>query len=254
MLGGEEDSATLELAAEVGLYFHAHVEVAGGGLESSGRSDALHPDQREDLHTFFEQWRNRHGLALQFQCMHRGLTSASWVDLKGSVEMLAHRAKFADLVCMAVKGGDTHCQDTRALDAMLFSSGRPALLQPMAIDVAKPSILGQPIVIGWNGSAEAVRALTGALPFIHASRRVEVLSIGEKSVNAFDAYELTEYLRWCGIRAIASGIALEDWTGDDVVDAAVEDGAALLVMGARRGGSATHHMLQTLPLAALMAA
>lgn len=136
---------------------------------------------------------------------------------------------------------------------MLFASGRPALLRPMR-DYAAAPLLGQPVVIGWNGSVEAVRALAGALPFLAASRRVEVLSIGEESVNAFDAYELAKYLGWCGIRAAASGIAKEDWTGGDVVDAALAKGAKLLVMGARPGGGATSHMLDALPIAALMAA
>jgi hypothetical protein len=50
-------------------------------------------------------------------------------------------------------------------------------------------------------------------------------------VNAFDAYELAKYLSWSGVRAAATGIALEDWTGGDVVDAALDRGAKLLVMG-----------------------
>jgi hypothetical protein len=114
--------------------------------------------------------------------------------------------------------------------------------------------MGEPIVIGWNGSVEAVRAVTGALPFIQTSRRVEVISIGEKSVNAFDAYELAKYLAWSGVQAAATGIAIEDWKGGDVVDAALDKGAKLLVMGARENGNATGHLLRTLPITVLMAA
>lgn len=263
--GGEEDAATLDLAAEVGGYFHAHVEVASGGLQPGAKAPGRRADPREasakDLHAVFEQWRNRHRLELepehvelQAEPIRRGLASASWVDLTNESDTLAHRAKFADLTCLAVKPGDARGRAARALDAVLFSSGRPALLQPARDKGAEQSIMGQPIVVGWNGSVESVRALTGALPFIKVSRRVEVLSIGEESVNAFDAYEVVKYLGWSGIRATASGIAVKDWTGGDVVDAAVDEGAKLLVMGARRGGSATPHMLETLPIAALMAA
>lgn len=266
VFGGEEDAAALELAAEVGCYFHAHLEVAAGGLQRAESGQGWHPEEREaagnDLHIVFERWRTRHRLELEQESLefaservYRGLASTSWIDLvDGSDETLAHRAKFADLVCLAVKAGDSRSRAARALDALLFSSGRPALLQPARHDGAEPFTMGQPIVIGWNGRVESVRALTGALPFIKVSRHVEVLSIGEDSVNAFDAYEVVKYLRWSGIRATASGIAVQDWTGGDVVDAALDEGAKLLVMGARRGGSATPHMLETLPIAALMAA
>jgi hypothetical protein len=99
-----------------------------------------------------------------------------------------------------------------------------------------------------------VRAVTGAPPFIQTSRLVEVISIGEKSVNAFDAYELAKYLSWSGVRAAATGIALENWTGGDVVDAALARDAKLLVVGARMNGNATNHMFQSLPMTVVMAA
>jgi hypothetical protein len=137
---------------------------------------------------------------------------------------------------------------------LLFSSGRPILFRPVREDTRDAAIMGEPIVIGWNGSVEAVRAVAGALPFIQTSRLVEVISIGEKSVNAFDAYELAKYLSWSGVRAAATGLAMEDWTGRDVVDAALGRGAKLLVMGARVSGNATNHMFQTLPMTVLMAA
>lgn len=49
-------------------------------------------------------------------------------------------------------------------------------------------------------------------------------------------------------------MAMEDWRGGDVVDAALDRGAKLLVMGARVNVNATNHMFQTLPMTVLMAA
>jgi len=92
------------------------------------------------------------------------------------------------------------------------------------------------------------------MPLIRANRRVEVISIGEKAVNAFDAYEVAKYLAWSGVRATAVGIAIEDWTGGDVIDAALGRGAQLLIMGARQRGSVTSHMLRSLPITVFMAA
>ena len=268
LVGGEGDAVTLSLAGEMAMHFHAHVEVASAtvgraeSIEAAGRGwpsdedDSSGPGETgPGPRALFEQWRRQYHLQLQPECRHRGLASTSWLTLEDwSETRLAHRAKFADLVCIANKPGEIHPRGARALHAILFSSGRPVLLQPVREGMTRTSVLGEPITIGWNGSVEAVHAVAAALALIQRSRRVEIISIGEKSVNAFDAYELAKYLAWSGVRAVASGIALEDWTGGDVVDAAVDRGAKLLVMGARHGGNATAHMLGNLPVAALMAA
>jgi hypothetical protein len=238
----EEDTVTLSLAAEIAMYFHVHVEVAGASPGSadgrqeeprrSVRGGASSGDNGDGLRTVFELWRRQHRLELQAECTHRGLASTSWLSLKDRPgQRLAQRAQFADLVCLGIKPDETETGDTRDLRAMLFSSGRPVLLQPAGDNMRGTSIMGEPIVIGWNGCVEAVHAMTGALPLIQRSRRVEIISIGEESVNALDAYELAKYLAWSGVRALATGIAVEDWTGGDVVDAALDKGAKLLVMG-----------------------
>jgi len=263
MFNGAENAVALNLAAEIAIYFHAHIEVAiaGSARSDSGQSyttlrpgDAT-PDIDQGVFSLFEAWRHQRRLELQPECMYRALASTSLVVHNDAPESgVASRARFADLVCFALEPGEAEIQRTRALHSLLFSSGRPILLRPVREDREDAPIMGEPIVIGWNGSVEAARAVAGALPFIQTGRLVEVISIGEVSVNAFDAYELAKYLSWSGVRAAATGIALEDWTGGDVVDAALDRGAKLLVMGARVNGNATKHMFHTLPMTVLMAA
>jgi hypothetical protein len=262
MSDSAENAVALNLAAEIATYFHAHIEVATAGLArpDSGpsyttlRSGDITPDIDQGVFSRFEAWRHRCRLELQPECAYRGLASTSLVVHKDTPESgVANRARFADLVCFAAEPGEAEIQRTMVLH-LLFSSGRPILFRPVREDTRDAAIMGEPIVIGWNGSVEAVRAVTGALPFIQTSRLVEVISIGEKSVNAFDAYELAKYLSWSGVRAAATGLAVEDWTGRDVVDAALARDAKLLVMGARVSGNATNHMFQTLPMTVLMAA
>jgi len=263
MFNGAESAVALNLAAEVATYFHAHIEVVAAGLAGprSGqsyttlRSVDITPDIDQGVFSLFEAWRHQRCLDLQPECVYRGLASTSLVVHNDTTESgVANRARLADFVCFAVEPGEAEIQRTRVLHSLLFSSGRPILFRPVRDDTKDAAIMGEPIVIGWNGSVEAVRAVTGALPFIQTSRLVQVISIGEKSVNAFDAYELAKYLSWSGVRAAAAGIAMEDWTGGDIVDAALDRGAKLLVMGARVNGNATNHMFQTLPMTVLMAA
>jgi hypothetical protein len=251
-----EGTATLRVAGEIATYFNAHVEVVimNSNLPAAKLEGLPHRSSNTspDLVTVFEQWRYRHRLELQSECTYRALASTSLVIDELSETRLCERSRFADLVCFAVEPGKLENQ--HSLGAALFSSGRPILLCPVRDGLEHVDVIGAPIVIGWNGSVEAVHAVAGALPFIQASRRVEVIAIGEKSVKAFDAYELAKYLAWTGVRALATGIAIEDWTGGDVIDAAVDKGAKLLVIGARENGNATSHILQTLPMMALMAA
>jgi len=261
----EEDTATLSLAAEIAMYFHAHVEVAGASLRSTDRGQdetqgslrgdvSSGPTGRHDLRAVFERWRRQHRLELQPECIHRSLASTSWLSLEDRGELrVSQRARLADLVCLAARPGEAERGDW-GLHEVLFSSGLPVLIHPVGNNVSGTPIMGEPIIIGWNGSIEAVHAVMGALPLIKTSRHVQILSIGEESVNAFDAYELAKYLAWCGVRAAAMGIAVKDWIGEDVIDAALDKGAKLLVMGARQSGNATNHMLKSLPLPALMAA
>lgn len=263
MFNGAENAVALNLAAEIATYFHAHIEVATAGLArpdpgqsyTTLRSGDTTPDIDQGVFSLFEAWRHQRRLELQPECAYRGLASTSLVVHNDTPERgAANRARFADIVCFALEPGEAEIQRTKVLHSLLFSSGRPILFRPVREDTKDAAIMGDPIVIGWNGSVEAARAVAGALPFIQTGRSVEVIAIGEKSVNAFDAYELAKYLSWSGVRAAATGIALEDWTGGDVVDAALDRGAKLLVMGARVNGNATSHMFQSLPMTVLMAA
>jgi hypothetical protein len=205
-----------------------------------------------------ERWRQRYRLRPDPAGRHVGLPSTSWSSMEGGLERaIARRAIYADLTCLAVDRNRI-AEMSAVVQPILFTSGRPLLLVPTAgADV--PPILGEPTVIGWNGTVEAVHATTNALPFLEISPQIDIISIGEEAVNAIDAYALTKYLAHRRIRADASGIAKKDWTGGDVIDAAVARGARLLVMGAharpdeRRFGNATGHMLEHIPIPVIMA-
>lgn len=57
-------------------------------------------------------------------------------------------------------------------ERMIFASGRPCLLLPH--DWPAERIVRR-IVVGWNGSREATRAIADALPFLTAAQQVELI-------------------------------------------------------------------------------
>jgi nucleotide-binding universal stress UspA family protein len=279
ILGLPSDTQTLDLAAEIGTYFHAHIDV---GVHVRGhdrtRPQPISSDPSPDparlaavpdtplgeeapldpaIVETLERWRQRYRLRSGPAGRHYGLPSTSWSSIDGGLERaIARRAIYADLTCLAVDRNRI-AEMSAIVQPILFSSGRPLLLVPIAgADV--PPVLGAPTVIGWNGTAEAVHATTSALPFLEISPHIDIISIGEEAVNAIEAYALARYLAHRRIRADASGIAKKDWTGGDVIDAAVARGARLLVMGAhvrpdeRRFGNATRHMLEQIPIPVIM--
>ena len=112
------------------------------------------------------------------------------------------------------------------------------------------------IVIGWNGSFEATRALHGALPLMQLARQV-VLINGEAHAPHDDQLGVRKpdpilYLRHHGIAAKSHYLDVPAGeAGKGLLQKAREVGADLLVMGAyghsrireRVLGGATHHVM-----------
>jgi nucleotide-binding universal stress UspA family protein len=279
VLGVRQDLATLDLAADLARYFHAHIDVvhvtaprerqvlpepveptlAFGGRDHTQAQGAR--PRNVGPRQLFDDWRSAKGLREPLQSRPRALASASFHVLPAwPTVQLPRRAQLADLICLAASAIDGPDATSELIEAVLFGAGRPVLMLPVRERYMPHALLGAPSVVGWNGSPEAVRAVAAALPFLQVSERVDVVTIDEEASRAADAYELASYLAFHGIPAPAAGIGRKDWSGGDVIDIAVDREAGLLVIGTHRHtgqralGSATRHILAAKPLPVLMAA
>jgi nucleotide-binding universal stress UspA family protein len=142
---------------------------------------------------------------------------------------------------------------------VLLSTGKPALVLPA---VGEFSQVPGDVLIGWNATAQAARAVGAALPWLIAARRVHVLESNDQaSQRALGDLDIAQYLQRHGIapvmhshrtRQADAGQALLAWASDVSAD--------LLVMGcyghsrAREFvlGGATRDVLSALPLPVLM--
>lgn len=86
-------------------------------------------------------------------------------------EIVAH-ARCADLVVMS-RGASNRVRRV-ILEAILFDAGRPLLLMPSEW---RGQNLGERVLIGWNASREAVRAVNDALPVLKRARQVVVATV-----------------------------------------------------------------------------
>ena len=97
--------------------------------------------------------------------------SSEWRVTDGlAEEVVAAYARYADLVIIGQAEPDAMATTTpRDLAETVAMAGeRPVLIVPH-IGVTKPP--GKTVMLCWNGSREAARAATGALPFLKAGRQ-----------------------------------------------------------------------------------
>jgi nucleotide-binding universal stress UspA family protein len=97
-------------------------------------------------------------------------------------------------------------------DEVLMNSGEPTLIVPQEWTFGP---LGESVVIAWNASREATRAVHDALPILEKARKVVVFAFSHKASGLRASAEaLTEHLARHGVKAIVS-----DWTNTGEISA-----------------------------------
>ncbi|WP_292347341.1 universal stress protein [Mesorhizobium sp.] len=115
-------------------------------------------------------------------------------------------------------------------EAVVFGSGRPTLLLPDATDVGALDH----VVIAWDGSRVAARAVADARPFLELATMITVVTVtDEKPLPGQDIGErLAQGLRTRGLAAEAASIqAGARSIATAIQEHALEIGGKLLVMG-----------------------
>ena len=141
-------------------------------------------------------------------------------------------------------------------------AGTPVVVVPQTAKVAS---VGERVLIAWNRSREAMRAVHGALSLLRAAASVLVLD-GTPREDPLGARHLPElnlhdYLARHGIDATLQRFAPKSDHGANILGAAREANADLIVMGAWGHsriaelvlGGATRHIFQSSDLPLLVA-
>ena len=139
---------------------------------------------------------------------------------------MALRSCRADVILLARPTRDNETGALMTLNAALMQSGRPVLTAPPA-----PMLGGafKRIAVFWNGSTEATRAVTAALPFLKAAERVTVLRVEEEEWFA-PTEDLEAFLGYHSINTVVSKVPPRQGTGAALLEAAAGDD--MMVMGA----------------------
>jgi len=138
----------------------------------------------------------------------------------------AFHARLSDLTLLPIYG---HPDERWLIEGLLFGSGRPLLLLPEPARSAWDHI-----VIAWDGSRAAARALADALPLCRRAKTVKILTItGEKPLPADLSIDgVRHHLARHNVAATGIERPVEgDDVGTDLLAYANGQSADLLVMG-----------------------
>ena len=204
----------------------------------------------------FEEWRQRQGgLAASDRTGERW--SATWSEYIGDFEPIVTRfGRLADFIVLP-RPTASEVIAQRCVDAAVFGTGRPTLI----VGEAPPAPLTDHILIAWNGSLEASRAVFGAMPLLQRAKRITIFTALEYGAEAVDLEDLAASLRDRGIRTPEVIFPTnERSTGAALVTAAKTHHATLIVMGAYTHsrlreaflGGVTRHLLGHAPAPLLM--
>jgi nucleotide-binding universal stress UspA family protein len=149
--------------------------------------------------------------------------------------VLSADARYADLVVVG-QPDDPRQADHRgrlAVETALMTSGRPVLTVPFAGDF--PNVTDH-MLVAWNASREATRAVHDALPLLLNAKQVTILAVNPR-VPAGDSDEthtdLAMHLSRHGIRAETTRTVAEDISdGEALLSYAADISATMIVAGA----------------------
>jgi nucleotide-binding universal stress UspA family protein len=143
------------------------------------------------------------------------------------------RAHCADLVILGQRIPD-HSSGLYHPEDVILSCSRPVLVVPYA--GRRPDRIGENVLVAWNGSREAGRAVRDALPLMSTSSAVTVLLVDpEEDADIELAEDLVGHLGRHGLHAKTQVIRRDLVTlavSDTILTQVAELDADLLVMGA----------------------
>ena len=156
-----------------------------------------------------------------------------WRYREGDVRAIfAQHAHYADIILVGQgTGDDVPIGPAANLPGdLVLTAGRPVLVVPWH---GAPSVIGKRVVIGWNASKEATRALNDALPILEKAEAVKVLTVGEEDGRHLPGADIALHLARHGIKAEADHVNDSDGPAAATLTFEAKDFAAdLLVCGA----------------------
>ncbi|MDQ0506530.1 universal stress protein [Xanthobacter agilis] len=146
------------------------------------------------------------------------------------VDTFVTQARLHDLCVLDAESAAINT-DRGLIEALLFESGRPVLVVPAGWDDFKH----ERVLIAWDASARAARAINDAMPILKSAAAVEVVSIGSEKelAGVVPGADIAPHLARHGVNVTVKDLVIHpDGIAGTLREQAVLYNADLLVMGA----------------------
>ncbi len=223
-------------ALSVAQAFSAHLEAVAFAYEPAvpptimaGMAAEIIANERRDSEdaataciAHFEEAARRQGVAVGSRMMSVSITAAS--GLFGSM------ARRFDMSVIGQAIEQRSVPETLIIEAALFDSGRPVVVVPY---IHRAPLKLERVMICWDGSRSASRAIADALPFLARARRIEVVIVSGREVKTRElpgadiGQHLARHQLAVEVKEIATGIDV----ANALLSYAAESATDFIVMG-----------------------
>jgi len=202
--------------------------------------------------TRFEAAAKRDGIA----AAHHKLTTS----LGAAGDLFGRFARRFDLAVVAQAEPERGVAESLAMEGALFGSGRPVVVVPY---IHQGGLKLDRVLVCWDGSRPAARAVADATPFLARSRAVEVLIVagGREKSDEIPGADMGDHLARHGLQVEVTRIVSDDVDVPNMIlSHAADSGADVMVMGGFGHsrlrefvlGGATRGILAAMTIPALM--
>lgn len=187
-----------------------------------------------------------------------------WRCVEGELlPTLTTHARYADIAIVGQRdpSGEQGTDEPSMPDQLVLSVGRPVLVIPF---VGAYPVIGSRVMVAWDASRLATRAINDALPFLQRAKSVAVIAVnptGDDADGEIPSADICLHLARHGVNAEAQHVYADDLgVGEMLLSRAADEGCDLMVIGAYGHarwrelvlGGVTRHMLTHMTLPVLM--
>ena len=271
--GGDELIQRIQGALTIGKYFNCHLEILKSQAKPSGifnrMDEAIPANMIGELNAIAEVRLNEEleehkklvkeeAAKLDIKISKKAIEGVATAELivgEGyRSELIEQESKYCDLV-IAASPHDSRI--TATFEAVVTKSGKPVLMFPREMK----NFSTQNILIGWNNSPEASKALSHSIPLLKNAKKVHLIYSKEYISSVDDIRKIQSYLRVHGIEITYEEVKTTKVPGQALLTYAIEGNFDLIVAGAfgHRGlkelmlGGTTKYVLEHTDIPVFMA-
>lgn len=181
-------------------------------------------------------------------------------SISGAAERLGRLARRFDLAIVGQPEREKSAPDEVVDEGVLFESGRPVIFVPY---IQKAVLKLDRVMVCWDGSRAATRAIADSLPFLRKAKKVEIVMVAGKAgkEDEIPGVDLGQHLARHGIEVGVKRITAPDIdVSSTILSYAADTNADMIVMGGYGHsrlrefilGGVTRSILETMTVPALM--